>query len=86
MGEGKRTEYVVLRRGSQKSEGRDWLWETIGRASATSAKAAIAQCAGETSGSYVAVPARSFQPVYVTVAQKATLSFGEPPKSKEPGA
>lgn len=70
------TEYVVLR----ESPGSVTVWQEVGSATATSAKGAIAQCVGEASGTFVAVPARSFQPVKVTVAQKATLSFGAPSK------
>jgi hypothetical protein len=71
---GKSTQYVVLRR-SEPGEPHV-VWEEAGRASAASAKAAISQVVGETAGTYVAVPARSFQPVEVTVEQKATLKFG----------
>lgn len=81
MTEGKRTRYIVLRQFGVEEQ----QWLAVGITNATSAKAAIAQCVAETSGEYVAVPERSFQPVQVTVAQKATLSFGEPSKP-EPSA
>jgi hypothetical protein len=74
-GEGKRTEYVVLRQTGIGETPRGWMEQ--GRVAATSAKAAIAQAVGETSGTYTAVPARSFQPVTVSVEQKATLKFSE---------
>lgn len=81
MTEAKRTEYVVLRAvaaGANPSEVA--AWEELERTAATSAKAAITACVKDVTGTYVAVPARSFQPARVTVAQKATLSFGEPLK------
>jgi hypothetical protein len=73
---GKRTEYVVLRREPGEAESPTTPWLMAGRASATSAKAAISQVVKNKGGTFVAVPARSFQPVEVTVEQKATLKFG----------
>ena len=73
------TEYVVLRGGSIHGERPlelQGVWDEFGRVEATSASTAIRKAAGENPGSYVAVPARSFQPVRVEVEKtvKVTLS------------
>lgn len=80
MTEGKSTEYVVLRHNSARLNEAAAHWQEDGRATATSAKEAIKQVVGDKGGTFVAIPARSFQPVTVTIEQKATLKFGEAKK------
>lgn len=71
------TEYAILRQAD------DGTWEAVGTASARSARSAIrdrvdgsqqsAAYLGE--GTYVAVPARSWQPVTVKTETKTELKF-----------
>jgi hypothetical protein len=66
----KGTKYVVL----AETEG-DWTVINDGIA-ATSATAAIKAVIGTTGGTLVAVPARSWKPVKVTVETKQTVKLG----------
>jgi hypothetical protein len=65
------TEYAVLR------DADDERLEVVATGvSATSSSAAI-RATANSSGAYVAIPMRSFQPVKVTVATKPTVQIGE---------
>ena len=50
-------------------------YEPLGTARATSDKAAIRQVAME-SGTYLAIPKRSFKPVGVTISQQTVVKLG----------
>jgi hypothetical protein len=74
----KGTTYVVLRKiGSEEQAQPQWM--EYGRAHAASSTAAIRECAGiddQGAAEYVAVPARSWKPVKVTVETKQTVKLG----------
>lgn len=68
----KATEYVVL------AESGDKTWKDVGRQTARSAKAAVAAhvtAAKLNAGTFVAVPARSFDPITVKTETKTKLAF-----------
>jgi hypothetical protein len=72
------TTYVILRKiGSEEQAQPQWM--EYGRAKAASSTAAIRECAGiddQGAAEYVAVPARSWKPVKVTVETKQTVKLG----------
>lgn len=73
------TEYLILR-SVGKSENGEAHWEDITRETARSAQAAIRQAAERLGADaprnhFVAVPARSWKPVKVTVETKTALKF-----------
>jgi hypothetical protein len=71
------TEYVILEVQEPEANGLH-LWQEAARVDARSAAAAIRSAlSGEngTPGEFVAVPARSWKPVKVSVETKSTLKF-----------
>jgi hypothetical protein len=68
------TNYVVLRAGSTDDASGGWhrVSDSVKAASAT---AAIRVACGGQSGSFVAVPLRSWKPLKVTVATKPTVQM-----------
>jgi ribulose bisphosphate carboxylase small subunit len=72
------TTYIVLRLVSPADEA---SWDYVRAIDAHNAEDAIRQVATnrtETSGTYVAVPARSWKPVQVTAVQTTTLKLEQP--------
>jgi hypothetical protein len=69
------TEYVVLR-DNDTSEGAMAAYTTVQKVRANSANDAIKKAAGGKEGVYIAVPARSFKPVKVTVHTETTIKLG----------
>jgi hypothetical protein len=75
-----RTEYVVLKRGLKpdlevtKLEQPE-TWVVAGHATEANSDAAIKKVAGDEAGTYIAVPARSWQPKTLAVETKKTVTL-----------
>ena len=65
------TNYIVLRQDTP-----DGIWHENGPpVESVSAEAAIRKAVGEVSGTYVAIPVRSFSPITVTVETKKVVKL-----------
>jgi len=73
-----KTRYIILRKaeGGADKVGIESSWDIIDYADASSANAAI-RSAIKTTGHYLAVPARSWKPVKVTVEQQTVVKVGD---------
>ncbi len=70
------TKYIVLRAHTAPDVAQEDVWEPVGSVLASSPRRAIsAQVAGD-EGRYVAVPARSWRPLTVTVEQTTKVTIG----------
>jgi hypothetical protein len=75
------TTYIVLRGSGNLVDGNTDLWDEAGTTEATNADAAIRKIVAarpDPSGTYVAVPQRSWKPVQVTAVQTTTLKLEQP--------
>lgn len=72
------TEYVILAQDlpANKSDGQGDGWLKVNKVTARSANEAVKAACGGKAGLYVAIPARSFQPVTVKVETKTTIKLG----------
>lgn len=76
-----KTAYVVLRRSQRALAGTDatnqnnGAWEDVATIEANNATEAIRTAAKKQEGEYVAIPARSFSPVKVTVETKTLVKL-----------
>ncbi len=69
------TSYVVLKRIDDPAGALDRTWQEVKTLQATTARDAIRQTVGETSGTYVAVPARSMVLVTVKVEKQTVVKL-----------
>jgi hypothetical protein len=69
------TEYVVVRN-NETPEGAMATYTTVQKVRANSANDAIKKAAAGKEGVYIAIPARSFKPVKVTVHTETTIRLG----------
>lgn len=70
------TSYVVLKKDA-RIDGGDWQWLQGPTVEALSAEAAVRKAIdGDSGGTFVAIPIRSFQEMTVTVETKRTVKVG----------